>query len=218
MLEKTKNLLPIPLPDNTKTGWSCGEVAVIAALEYLGIEPLPDEEQARVLTHKIPEYNTWPEQLLRIAFAFSTVGAVIYRLKSFTIPASEHVRKQYPAISAERLLRETDINDLEAAIKECEKNNHYLTKDFTLETILLETEKGNVVIPWVCFDTLYGRNTDKGFNAHYVIVTGFDSYYIYVHECGGINKLPEANNQIRREQFIKALGPDPIFMVWSHAV
>lgn len=216
MSEKIKDFLPIPLPDNTKTGWSCGEVAIVATLKYFDTESLLDEEQARVLTHKIPEYNTWPEQLLRIASVYPAVHATIYRSRLFTIPASKHIHKYYSIISAEQLLKETDVNDLEIAIQECEKNNQYLIKDITLETIFDEVRKGNVVIPWACSSTLYGRNMDKGFNAHYVIVTGFDSDYIYVHECGGTNKLPEANKPIERERFMKALGPDPNFMAWSH--
>lgn len=207
--------LTIPLPDNTKTGWSCGEVAVISALEYLNIEPRLTEESARKLTHKIPTYNTWPEQLIRIAFIYPTVSVTIYRSKLFSFPIHDYICSQYEEVSAERLLKETDVNDLEDAIKECENNNQCVIKNITLETILGEVRPGKVVIVWVCFDTLYGPDTAKGFNAHYVIVTGFDPDNVYVHECGGLHSRPEANKPIQRGLFMKALDPDPNFMVWA---
>lgn len=58
MLYKISNFAPIPLPDNTKTGWSCGEVSVISVLKYFNVLPLLNEEMAREVTHKIPTYNT----------------------------------------------------------------------------------------------------------------------------------------------------------------
>lgn len=209
-----KCFFPIPLPDNTKTGWSCGEVAVIVALEYLRVLPPLNEKEAEKLTKKIPGYNTWPEQLLRIASVYPMIQAIVYRSRSFMTPPVEHVCKYYPILSAERLLAETDVDDLEIAIRECEKNGQYVVKNVILKTILDEVKSGRAVIVWVCFDTLYKKNANDGFNAHYVIVTGFDSEYVYVHECGSSKRLPEANKPIKRERFVKALGPDPSFMVW----
>lgn len=214
-MSENKNFLSIPLPDNTKTGWSCGEVAAIATLKYLNAQPALDEDGARELTHKIPAYNTWPEQLLRIAFAYPEIHAIIYRTKTFNVPIAEHICQSYSGVAAQHLLEETDENDLEKALQECEKRKSYSIQNITLETILAQVRPGRVVIPWACFDALYRENISNGFNAHYVIITGYDLQYVYVHECGGINKLPEANKLIERERFMKALGPDPNFMVWS---
>lgn len=215
MSGKTKTLLPIPLPDNTKTGWSCGEVAVISTFDYFNVRPLLNEERAMILTHKIPKYNTWPEQLVRIASECSMINVTIHRSIPLTFPVSDYIRTHYTNISSECLIRETDIDDLEKAIQEYKNNGKYIIKKISLEDVLAEVISGRVVIVWCCFDTLYGNNTEKGFNAHYIVVTGFDSDYIYIHECGGVHKQPEANKPITHKQFMKALGPDPNFMVWS---
>lgn len=146
---------------------------------------------------------------------YPMLSAMIYRSRPFSLPLYDYICKYYSTISSERLLKETDINDLENAVQESKNSNQYLTKDITLETILDNVHRNSIVIVWVCFDILYGRTTEKGFNAHYIIITGFDQAYVYIHECGGIHNPPEANKQIPRDRFLKALGPDPNFMVWT---
>lgn len=207
--------IDIPPTNNTETGYSCGEVAVMSMLRYLLPEAAPlSRNKAEELTGKIPHYNTWPEQLVRISDEYPELDATIYRSHPITIPVDAYIRTQYGTHSAEVLIAETDLPDLEAAIIHSEKVDRYIISPFDMKFLLQNVIEGQVVIPWIDYDVLHERNTGI-FNAHYIIVTGYDKDNVTIHECGGITSLPVAHQKISTSRFFKELGPDPDFIVFK---
>lgn len=208
--------IDIPLPDNSPTGFSCGEVALSAALKYLVPEQeTPSREQLERLTRKLPDHNTWPEELARVEELHPELTATIFRTHPITGPAADYIRRHYGPTN-EHIVAETNLPSLEAAIIECETKGRYRIGAFDLESLLRHVTATAVVIGWFDINVLYEYETDT-FQPHYDIVTGYDLDCVSVHESGNAHTLPVAHQRIGHQRFMKALGPTPNFLVIERA-
>ncbi len=208
--------LDIPLPDNASTGFSCGEVALLAAIEYLLPErSVPSREEIEALTQKLHDHNTWPEELARVADVYPELQATIYRAHPITIPVVDYIRRYYGPAN-EHIVAETNILSLETAIRDCETKGRYRIETFDLESLLGHVTKDKVVIGWFDTNVLYEYDSDT-FKPHYNIVTGYDLDCVFMHESGNSHTLPVAHQRIGHARFMKALGPTPNFLVIERA-
>jgi len=200
----------IPPTDNT-AGYSCGEVALVAAISYL----LPDKERPtrerlESFTCKLPNYNTWPEELVGVMADYPELKMTIHRTHPIACPADAYIRCYYGERN-KHLVSETNLPNLEKAIKECEAKGLYKIGAFDLESLLGHVTEDQVVIGWFDCNVLYEYEIDT-FKPHFNIVTGYDLDCVSMHESGNLHSLPVAHERVGHERFIKALGPTPNFL------
>lgn len=201
----------IPPTDNTATGYSCGEVALVAAISYLLPQSeAPTREKFEQLTCKISNYNTWPEELVVALKTYPELKPTIHRTHPVTVPADSYIRHYYGA-NNEHIVEETNLPNLEKAIKECEARGLYEIGPFTLESLLGHVTEDSVVIGWFNCNILYEYETDT-FKPHYNILTGYDLDCVSMHESGNLHSLPVAHQRVGHERFMKSLGPTPNFI------
>lgn len=206
----------IPPAANAETGYSCGEVALQAAVQYLLPEAEPlTRAKAEELTRKLPNHNTWPEELARITELYPALEATIYRTHPIEPSVSEYVRRFYGPEN-EHLLEETNVPSLEEAIGECTEKGVYKFGPFDLETIFDLITENQVVIGWFDCNVLYEYEINN-FKAHYNILTGYDLDCVSMHESGNSHTLPVNHQRIGHERFMKALGPTPNLLVLRKA-
>ena len=201
----------IPPTDNTATGYSCGEVALGAAVSYL----LPDKERPmrenlEELTCKLPNHNTWPEELVRAVGLYPELKATIHRTHPITVPLTLYIRHHYGE-NNEHLIEETNLEHVEKAILECETARLYQIGAFDLEFLLKHVRTDQVVICWFDINVLYEYETDT-FKPHYNVITGYDLDCVSMHESGNLHSLPVAHQRVGHERFMKSLGPTPNFI------
>lgn len=197
--------------DNTATGYSCGEVALAAAISYL----LPDverptREKLESQTGKLPNYNTWPEELACAAALYPELKVTVHRTHPVTLPLESYILQHYGE-NNEHIIAETNLPHLEQAAKECERRGLYKIGGFDLESLLHHVTENSVVIGWFDTNILYEYETDT-FKPHYNIVTGYDLDCVSMHESGNLHSLPVAHQRVGHERFMKSLGPTPNFI------
>lgn len=205
--------IDIPPIDNRATGYSCGEEAMIAALLYLVPErEAPRRSELEALTRKLPDHNTWPEELARVTELYPELKVTIYRTHPITTPIKEYIHQYYDSRN-EHLTLETNIESVEEAIKDCEEKGRYQIGPFNLESLLSHVTPKKVVIGWFDINVLYEYDEDTTFKAHYNVVTGYDLDCVSMHESGNSHTIPVSHQRVGHTRFMKALGPTPNFLV-----
>ncbi|MDD4353907.1 MAG: peptidase C39 family protein, partial [Candidatus Nanoarchaeia archaeon] len=100
---------------------------------------------------------------------------------------------------AEIIIKKTDLPVLLDSIKKLKKHDLFINKKFEFSKISDELLKGNIVIVIINTKILEGL---KGYNGHFVVITGIDDENVFYHDSGPKNPTP--NKKVKRALFESA--------------
>ncbi|MBD3354415.1 hypothetical protein GF361_00340 [Candidatus Woesearchaeota archaeon] len=191
-------ILDIPFYKNDKDGNQCMQVAMKIVLKHFLDKDYSLEELDK-LTKRKKEKWTWTSQVVSVLY---DLGLDVRYYSSVDLKdmleGEGYVRKTMGK-EADRILKFMDVPVVLDSIKKLLEYDIFEKKKLKFKEIEDLIEKGAVPMMLIDYSKLSGK---KGYNGHFVVVTGFDSSNTYYHESGP--KDPEANKKINKKKFIDA--------------
>ena len=173
-----------------KRDTDCGPLALKMALEFFGEEHSFDD--IATAQKALPSGLVWSIGIARAATKHGFF-AKFFSCENFNLDDNdiayyeEHANNEARKILRDLLL---EAKDLDIAMEQ---------KDLGLEDLLSYVSHDSLPIVLVNWFVLGGVS---GFNGHFLLVTGFDEEFVYVHNPGLASA--QAHLPIRRDLFLKA--------------
>jgi len=184
-------------PDNTH----CFQACLKMVLKYFFPEKDFTYEELDKITDKPKDKWTWicaaSVELKNMKLKTRLYSKLDYN--SFIKNGADYIRKFYDKKTAEKLIEMTDIESEIENTKKMIKENIFELKELTFNDIENWFKENYVMILLINSKMI---NNKSGYAGHFVVLTGFDKEYVFVHDSGIENGSP--NRKVKKDLFIKA--------------
>ena len=194
-------LLDVPFyPNTTGDGNQCFQVSMQSAMKYYLDRDVSVSELDR-RTNKKEGKGTWTPQI--VPTLYNSGLNVRYYSKTDLKPYLEgepFIRRQYGA-NADHILELTDIGALVDSVKILMKYDLFEIKILDVEMMRAHLREKHLLLILLDWNKVISR-TDRPYQGHMGVLTGFDRDNFYFHNSGPANPTP--NMQIPKDRLIEA--------------
>jgi len=190
--------MDIPFYRNDKDGKQCMQVAMKIVLKHFLDKDYYLEELDRLTKRKKDKW-TWTPQIVSVLY---DIGLDVKYYSSVDLKdmleGEGYVRKVM-GDDAEKVLKFMDVPVVVDSIKKLLEYDIFEKKNLKFKEV--EDFMKRRAVPMMLID--YSKfSGNKGYNGHFVVVTGFDDSSVYYHETGPKNI--EANKKVSKKKFVDA--------------
>ncbi len=190
-------LLKIPFYKNV--GSRCVQASMRSVIKYFLNKDLSLAKLDKLTGRKADRW-TWHCQMNHVLYDMGlkvkTFGKTDLRPY---LGGPEAIRKLHPPEEAEKMIEMMDFKAVKKAIMKVLKNRAFTNKILKFSELEDHLRKGHVPLMSIDINYFKGKKTYHG---HMVILTGFTKKYVYCHDPGPMNPMP--NKKVLKKRFIKA--------------
>lgn len=169
----------LDIPFIKSRGFECGQACVAMMVKFFKPSFKPDFDQINKIIHHKKGMYTFPPQL---AIILNKYGIKTKAFSSNPVKKSTEDPNQFKKWFGKDYKHEmkyVDIPSFDFMVDEMKKRNLFSIKKTKFEDLLNLFKNGYLVAMPIDWNTLSGK---KGpYNGHFVIISGIDEEYIYVH-------------------------------------